>query len=398
MFPRVPETVIPGPVRSRRGFLTASLASILTGRVLQATAGQLPSGTPAKSQPRDVPWLDEVTRFSPERVAAAGLPDPPQASLGANGASPADSAAWNELRPEIVRRWQQFLGPSPATPNGDPQPEVLEVESTPTHSRRKVRWEVEPRVFLDAWILIPTGTPPAEGWPAIIALHQTTARTIDEIAGAGPGGRNSQSRGLDLVEHGFVTVCPKNFLWQDAPSLDEATRRWAARAPGSRGMRKMLWDASRAIDLLRFSGLPINEKRIGCFGHSLGAKEVLYLMAFDERVKAGVASDGGVPFRSTNWNAPWYLGEKVLEDAAASGLGHHQLLALASPRPLLIVAGGEQHGGADGEKGLPLLEAARPAWRQPGEPARLGLWNHGEGHSLSDRVWARCQEWLKAYV
>lgn len=374
---------------SRRGFLVAGSASLAIPDFSLAAD---------RSTVRDVPWLEEVTRFTPERIAATGLPDPPLATLGTNGTTPVDFPAWQQLRTDVRRRWETFLGASPAAPPGQPRLQILGEESTPTHGRRKVRWEVEAGVFLDAWILIPQGAAPAGGWPAIVALHQTTNRTIDEIAGAGPGGRNPQSRGADLVEQGFVTICPKNFLWQDAPSLDEATRRWTARARGARGMRKMLFDASRAIDLLQLSGLPIDERRIGCFGHSLGAKEVLYLMAFDERVTAGVASDGGVPFRSTNWNAPWYLGEKVFEDAAAAGLGHHQLLALAAPRPLLIVAGGEQQGGADGEKSVPLVNAAFPAWRTAGEPVRLGLWNHGEGHNLSDRVWGRCQAWLRAYV
>jgi cephalosporin-C deacetylase-like acetyl esterase len=38
----------------------------------------------------------------------------------------------------------------------------------------------------------------------------------------------------------------------------------------------------------------VDARRIGAAGHSLGAKETLYLAAFDERIQAAVASDAGI--------------------------------------------------------------------------------------------------------
>jgi pimeloyl-ACP methyl ester carboxylesterase len=59
-------------------------------------------------------------------------------------------------------------------------------------------------------------------------------------------------------------------------------------------------------------------------GHSLGAKEALSLAAFDRRIRATVAHDGGLGRRQSNWEAEWYLGPGV-----PAGFDHHQLLALA---------------------------------------------------------------------
>jgi hypothetical protein len=39
---------------------------------------------------------------------------------------------------------------------------------------------------------------------------------------------------------------------------------------------------------------PVLPDRVFAIGHSLGAKEVLYLAGFDERIRAAVSSEGGI--------------------------------------------------------------------------------------------------------
>ena len=56
-------------------------------------------------------------------------------------------------------------------------------------------------------------------------------------------------------------------------------------------MGKMLHDAQRAIDVLEASA-DVDAERIGAIGHSLGAEEAVLLAAFDQRVRACVASCG----------------------------------------------------------------------------------------------------------
>jgi pimeloyl-ACP methyl ester carboxylesterase len=163
-------------------------------------------------------------------------------------------------------------------------------------------------------------------------------------------------------------------------------------------MAKMLNDAQCAVDVL--ASLPeVDPERIGALGHSLGAKETLYLAAFDERVRAAVASEGGIGLTFTNWHDPWYLGPGIHEPDF--NLNHHQLLALVAPRAFLLLAGESgppNTSTADGDRTWPYVEAALPVYRLYGEPSRLGLYNHHQGHSIPPDALERMIAWLQTYL
>jgi pimeloyl-ACP methyl ester carboxylesterase len=199
--------------------------------------------------------------------------------------------------------------------------------------------------------------------------------------------------GLALARRGFVAFCPRNFLWPDTARMaaEAETGRFRKRHPRARGMAKMLFDGQVALDIL--SARPdVDANRIGCIGHSLGAKEALYLAAFDQRVKAAVSSEGGIGTTMSNWDAGWYLGDVVRQPDFARE--HHELLALAAPRPFLLVGG----DSADGAASWPWVAAAMPVYRLYGAPARLGLLNHKRGHAVPPDVLPRLLEWLETYV
>jgi pimeloyl-ACP methyl ester carboxylesterase len=165
-------------------------------------------------------------------------------------------------------------------------------------------------------------------------------------------------------------------------------------------MAKMLHDAQVAVDLLAAQD-DVDRDRLAAVGHSLGAKEALYLAAFDPRIRCTVASEGGIGMRFSNWDAPWYLGPEMHRGLV--GHEHHELLAMAAPRAFLLVGGGTPNEGvgakgADGDRSWPFVAEALKVYRLFDQRPKLGLYNHHQGHSVPSDAAKRIYEWLLAYV
>jgi pimeloyl-ACP methyl ester carboxylesterase len=254
-------------------------------------------------------------------------------------------------------------------------------------SRHRIRYEAEPGRWVEAFLLRPLKNDPQK--PAIVAFHPTTAETMNVVAGT--GGREEQHIGLRLAERGFVVICPANYLWEESTYL-ESVAAAKKRHPESRGMATMLADGIRAVDVL-LSFPDVDPQRVGTIGHSLGGKEALYLLAFDDRVRAGIASEGGIGLSFSNWDAPWYLGPEIHEPSFPRN--HHELLALIAPRPFLVLGGEEGRGCADGDRSWPFLIVGQQVSRLYGDPVQIGLLNHHQGHRLSPETAEKAFAWLE---
>jgi dienelactone hydrolase len=334
----------------------------------------------------ELPWLAEAQR-PPERLPD-GLPALKPLLIDNRG-NPIDSLdAWQARREEIRHWWQGFLGPLSTVRREVPSLEVLEEEYVAGVQRQLVRYEVEAGAFTEAYLLRPAGHCAAA--PGVVVFHSTVDESIDEAAGvAGP---SPKAFGLGLARRGYVALCPRNYLWRDghtlSPRWQTGKLRW--RHPRSKGMAKMLFDAIVAVDVL--DHLPeVDSRRLGAVGHSLGAKEALYLAALDERIRVAAANEGGIGTRYSNWDAPWYLGRQIRRGTPDHE--HHELLALVAPRAFLLLGG----DGFDGAQSWPFIEAVLPVYRLYGAACRVGLYNHRQGHHLPPEAAERIYEWFEAY-
>jgi dienelactone hydrolase len=331
--------------------------------------------------------LTEVTR-APERLSDPARPLAPLLTEN-DGQAISSLTGWHRRRAELGRAWRELLGSIDVERIVPPAVQVVEEDRVGDVLRELVQYESEPGATTQAYVLRPRQSRGLKR--GVVVFHSTFRASIQQPAGLADV--SEKHFGLALARRGFVAFCPRNFLWPETTRMaaDEETRRFHARHPRAKGMAKMLFDGQVALDILA-ARPDVDRQRLGCIGHSLGAKEALYLAAFDERLSATVSSEGGIGTAMSNWDADWYLGPGAKDQAF--GREHHELLALAAPRPFLLVGG----DSADGSASWPYVAAAQSVYRLYGEPPRLGLLNHRRGHAVPGDVLPRLLDWLETYV
>lgn len=294
------------------------------------------------------------------------------------------------------QRWTRFLF-GDDVPVRRPPLQVREVgrEIGDGIERLRITYETEPGRTVPAYVLRPRASA-ARSRPGVVVLHPTTPDTIDQSGSLDPTAE--LHFGAHLARRGYVAICPKCFIFGDQPPADgdwwkhfgDESRRLQARRPAWTGMAKMIWDGSRAVDVL--ASLPgVDPGRLGCIGHSLGAKEALFLAAFDPRLQASVSSDGGIGLTFSNWQDIWYLGPACR--APGFDLGNHQVLSLIAPRAFLL-AGGEY----DDDRAWPFIAAVLPLWRELGAPGAVGWYRHPDGHRWSPTTQEAGYAFLDRYL
>ncbi|MBC7852158.1 MAG: acetylxylan esterase [Pirellulaceae bacterium] len=363
----------------RRTFLASSSASLLASGFCRAKSDD--------GKTRHVPWLKEIQ--TPPSKLPADAPKLSDLLTDGSGKKIDSLDGWKSRREELRKWWLEFLGPMPAERKAAPKLEVLKEDRPEGIIRQLVQYEVEPGVLTQGYLLKPAKQ---EGKsPGVAAFHSTVNESIRQPAGV--EGVPEKAFGLRFARQGRVVFCPRNYLWPDNTHIvaKEEAEKFQKRMPKSKGMAKMLHDALVAVDIL--SSLPeVDKERIGAVGHSLGAKETLYLAAFDERVKVTISSEGGIGTKFSNWDALWYLGDSIKGSGFAHE--HHELLALAAPRPFLLIGG----DSADGDRGWPFIEQALQVYQLYGHQSRVGQYNHKQGHAVPPEAEQRIEEWFAAYL
>jgi hypothetical protein len=307
--------------------------------------------------------------------------------LSADGRKIDSKQAWEKQRQLLRALWLQRLGKPPAKPKSL-NVQVEGRENEPDHIRQLVSFASEGEDRIGAYLLLPKDSRDGEQRPAIVVFHPTTKETFREPVGLGK--RPEMALALQLVRRGYITLSPECFIMKKEGARSQA-QELVRRRPGWTGLGKMTFDASRCVDYLET--LPqVDRSRIACIGHSLGAKEVLYAMAFEPRYQVGVFNEGGIGLRMSNWTDPWYLTEAMKKHIPE--MEHHQVMALIAPRPFLVLGG----DSADGAASWPFVKEAREVYALLGAKDRIGLHNHKAGHTFPDAARQLAYRWLDHWL
>src|SRR5947209_6801345 len=119
--------------------------------------------------PRDVRWLAEIQQ-PPEKLPG----DAPKLSellVDDQGRRITRREAWNKRREELRQWWLGFLGQFPAQRKAAPKLSVVEEDQKESVIRQLVRYDVEPGIATEAYLLKPEKV--SGKAPGIAVFHST---------------------------------------------------------------------------------------------------------------------------------------------------------------------------------------------------------------------------------
>ncbi|MCZ7637326.1 MAG: prolyl oligopeptidase family serine peptidase [Verrucomicrobia bacterium] len=166
---------------------------------------------------------------------------------------------------------------------------------------------------------------------------------------------------------------------------------------------RTLWGMILRDDLMALDYLAarpeVDPTRLGVTGISMGATRSWWLMALDDRIRAGVAvacltryqnliAHEGLQYHGIYYYVPGLLRHFDTE----------AVIALAAPRPLLCL-NGDQDAGSPAD-GIEIINArARPAWALLGAPEHYQSELYpGVGHVYLPAMWAKTLAWFERHL
>ncbi|MBT3287844.1 MAG: prolyl oligopeptidase family serine peptidase [Victivallales bacterium] len=331
------------------------------------------------------------------------LSAPPYADLGPDeglrpiapaGGGQLTASEWEVLREQLRSQWDRVLGHADLAPF-DRTPQVLRRFSLPECDATEVQLPTTATSSQKILVMAPKGKAGGPLPGAVIPFYNPDLMAGYDLETGEPKDAPAVHFGRHLVQLGFLVVCGQAFPFNtvEDPGTGASFAQWHAAVdklhgqyPQWTGMARLVHDTRVALDFL-LDQPQIDPERVLVMGHSLGGKMAFYTGCLDARIKAIIASDFGIPFSSTNWDAPWYLGPQIHEPDFP--VAHHHLLALAAPTPFLILA-----GDCDGPRSWQYLNAARSAYQFHGRDDALAILDHATGHRPPGDAVRTAYEWL----
>ncbi|HVU15726.1 MAG TPA: alpha/beta hydrolase family protein [Candidatus Didemnitutus sp.] len=341
---------------------------------------------------------------------SGNIPEPAHSWLTDPGtpvfAVPPTLSEWEAQRRKIRDTLLELLGQLPPRPPA-PQIEMIAREDRGDFVIERFRMDNGAGAMVPGIVLLPRGLrKPA---PAILYCHWHGGDYPIGKEELFQSAHTPEPPGPALAQHGFVVLAI------DAPCFGERANRGPGGAvePGRQAEESTakfnLWtgrtfwgmllrDDLTALDYLA-SRPEVDPTRIGVTGISMGSTRTWWLMALDERLKAGV----GVACltRYQNLIAHDSLAEHSLGYYVPRMLTHFDteaVVALIAPRAILFQTGDRDAGSPiDGVREVESL--VRPLYRMYGRDEAFGnLIYPNVGHRYTAEMWTRTQAWLADHL
>lgn len=312
----------------------------------------------------------------------------PEGFAGATGALSSLAAAQKDA---LRVKWTSILG-LPNEPKPAPAVKLIAVNNEPEYTGKLMYLQTEPAHWEKIYLMLPNQPTPKRPLPVVIVPFYD----VDTPAGRNLGGRRfspdaHSDFAIQVVRRGFAAISIRWFGEGYGEHYAEAVANLATNHPGLTGLGKWVLDSRRLLDYLET--LPeIDSTRIGMIGHSLGGKMTLYATAMDDRIRAAVSSEPGIGLTFSNYDDFWYLGEAIR--TLDPGTDQHELLAMAAPRPFLLIGG----DSSDTDHSWHYINAAKAVYSRFGAPDHIGYLNHRTGHAITPEAASKAMDWLQHFL
>jgi dienelactone hydrolase len=287
-----------------------------------------------------------------------------------------------------------FLGLPASVPA--PPFDVLQTERGDGHERHRIEFTASDGDRVPAYLLVPTGPGP---FPAVLALHQHNSQWhLGKSEVCGLAGDPLNAFGPALAARGFVVLAPDSVSFEDrrmhTRGLEPHDKDWlhyfhgmAYRlVDGKLLMTKALGDAMSGVSLL-LAHPQVAASHVGVLGHSYGGNHSIFLGAVDDRLAFVCTSGAACSYTYKMAHATGLEMSLVIP-------GFHRLwdmadlIALAAPKPYLVVSASEDVYSADADV---ICAAVAPRFDGHLDHAR-----YPGGHALTRERFDRIVAWVAA--
>lgn len=315
---------------------------------------------------------------------------------------PAGRADWEKRRGEIRATLRECLGHLPPRP---PVPAVTTLSRVDRggHWEERFQFDNGAGATVPGVLLLPKA--PGRRVPAVVYCHWHGGEYDHGKSELFEANHTPAAPGPLLVAQGYAVIAVDAYCFGERQGQGADGERGSAGEASAAKLQlwlgRTLWgmivrDDQMALDYL-CSRPEVDPGRIGVTGISMGATRSWWLMALDDRPRAGVAVACLTRYQDL---------------VASNGLRHHGIyyfvpgllrhfdteavVACAAPRALLCMNGDRDAGSP--VSGIREVERrAAPAWAVTGRPDgfRSEVFE-GVGHAYTPEMWRRMQEWFAA--
>ncbi|MBI5773255.1 MAG: dienelactone hydrolase family protein [Verrucomicrobia bacterium] len=320
--------------------------------------------------------------------------------------APATRAAWDARRAEIRATLWHLLGPLPPRPKL-PVVKTLRREDRGDYFFEKFAFDNAAGAVVPGYIFLPRQ--PKGKSPGVLYCHFHGGQYDNGKEEMLKTSAAPEPPGPALARCGFVALgvdacCfgERNGAGPGGPQEKGNAGEMTA-AKFNLWLGRTLWGMILRDDLMALDCLcarpEVDAARVGVTGMSMGATRAWWLMALDERLRAGVAV--ACMTRYQDLIAAGQLQAHGIYYFVPGMLRHFDteaVLALAAPRALLFQTGDQDAGSP--LAGIRTLESkVKPVYALGGAAEKFqSLVHPGVGHVYLPEMWAKTTAWLKQYL